>query len=79
MSSFVVNLKTECGGNHLAAPNLAVGCEMVGCPGFTYKEVPLEAALLATLKSNEEFAKDLARIFGYRPVRRDAVKPSEIL
>jgi hypothetical protein len=52
-------------------------CALAKCPGFTYKEVPLEAALIATLKTNDEFARELGKIFGY--TRRELVKPKGIL
>lgn len=73
MSEFTVRLKTECNicggtGRYQITPTNSDWCSCDN--GYQYREVELSVALRAVLKANPSLLRE---------VRRDAVKPSEIL
>lgn len=73
MSEFVVQLKVPCTQKHtrtIGCADEVICCQKAYCPGFTYTEVDLATALKAVLRENPSLLRE---------VRRDAVKPSEIL
>lgn len=69
MSEIICYVKKSCEGIHKDFPDWTP-CFSVNCPGFVLTEIELSVALRAVLKANPSLLRE---------VRRDAVKPSEIL